>query len=123
MANCCCIIWQGTSQSLPWLADLVEANDSSLDVLPVQCLCEFLIHDAMPDTTTNNTADDDDILLHVDKPKKQVRIAVASAKICFICLSLTFRNTVIFFTQLILKSRYFNSAKADTHLHCYKVCV
>lgn len=31
---------------MPWLADLVQASEGSLDVLPVQCLCEFLLHDA-----------------------------------------------------------------------------
>ena len=38
--------YQGTSQSMPWLAELVESNEGSLDVLPVQCLCEFLLHEA-----------------------------------------------------------------------------
>lgn len=31
---------------MPWLADLVQSSEGSLDVLPVQCLCEFLLHDA-----------------------------------------------------------------------------
>ncbi|XP_055874632.1 integrator complex subunit 1 isoform X1 [Biomphalaria glabrata] len=35
---------QGTSQSMPWLAELVDSSEGSLDVLPVQCLCEFLLH-------------------------------------------------------------------------------
>ncbi|XP_030834653.1 integrator complex subunit 1-like [Strongylocentrotus purpuratus] len=35
---------QGTSQSMPWLAELVNSAEGSLDVLPVQCLCEFLIN-------------------------------------------------------------------------------
>ncbi|XP_048575697.1 integrator complex subunit 1 [Nematostella vectensis] len=34
---------QGASQSMPWLADLVQSSEGSLDVLPVQCLCEFLL--------------------------------------------------------------------------------
>ncbi|KAH9505267.1 Integrator complex subunit 1 [Bulinus truncatus] len=38
---------QGTSQSMPWLAELVESSEGSLDVLPVQCLCEFLLHDPL----------------------------------------------------------------------------
>ncbi|XP_074651067.1 integrator complex subunit 1-like [Tubulanus polymorphus] len=37
---------QGTSQSMPWLAELVESNEGSLEVLPVQCLCEFLLHES-----------------------------------------------------------------------------
>ncbi|XP_038064280.1 integrator complex subunit 1-like [Patiria miniata] len=36
---------QGTSQSMPWLAELVNSAEGSLDVLPVQCLCEFLLND------------------------------------------------------------------------------
>eukprot|EP00731_Ephydatia_muelleri_P029324 Em0020g968a len=34
---------QGTTESIKWLTDLVETNHSSLEVLPVPCLCEFLI--------------------------------------------------------------------------------
>ena len=30
---------------MPWLADLVESSEGSLDILPIQCLCEFLLHD------------------------------------------------------------------------------
>jgi len=44
---------------MPWLADLVESNDSSLDVLPVQCLCEFLLHDSPSDTSAASAASDD----------------------------------------------------------------
>ncbi|XP_066129613.1 integrator complex subunit 1 isoform X1 [Saccopteryx bilineata] len=43
---------QASSQSMPWLADLVQASEGSLDVLPVQCLCEFLLHDAADDATS-----------------------------------------------------------------------
>ena len=28
---------------MPWLAELVQSSEGSLDVLPVQCLCEFLL--------------------------------------------------------------------------------
>ncbi|XP_062868566.1 integrator complex subunit 1 [Trichomycterus rosablanca] len=48
---------QASSQSMPWLADLVQSSEGSLDVLPVQCLCEFLLHDAAEDTAS---ADDDE---------------------------------------------------------------
>ncbi|XP_016896225.1 integrator complex subunit 1 isoform X3 [Cynoglossus semilaevis] len=48
---------QASSQSMPWLADLVQSSEGSLDVLPVQCLCEFLLHDAADD---NQPIDDDD---------------------------------------------------------------
>lgn len=43
---CGCRPAQASSQSMPWLADLVQSSEGSLDVLPVQCLCEFLLHDA-----------------------------------------------------------------------------
>lgn len=36
---------------MPWLADLVQSSEGSLDVLPVQCLCEFLLHDAADDSS------------------------------------------------------------------------
>ncbi|XP_072532490.1 integrator complex subunit 1 isoform X2 [Salminus brasiliensis] len=48
---------QASSQSMPWLADLVQSSEGSLDVLPVQCLCEFLLHDAADDTPS---ADDEE---------------------------------------------------------------
>ena len=35
---------QGTNQEMPWLADLVESSEGALNVLPVQCLCEFLLN-------------------------------------------------------------------------------
>jgi len=34
---------QGTSESMKWLTDLVESSHSSMEVLPVPCLCEFLM--------------------------------------------------------------------------------
>ena len=34
---------QGTNKAMNWLKELVEDSQSSLDVLPVSCLCEFLI--------------------------------------------------------------------------------
>ncbi|XP_067162748.1 integrator complex subunit 1 isoform X3 [Apteryx mantelli] len=43
---------QASSQSMPWLADLVQSSEGSLDVLPVQCLCEFLLHDAADEPTS-----------------------------------------------------------------------
>lgn len=48
---------QASSQSMPWLADLVQSSEGSLDVLPVQCLCEFLLHDAADDAAS---ADDEE---------------------------------------------------------------
>ncbi|KAK3730373.1 hypothetical protein QZH41_020667 [Actinostola sp. cb2023] len=46
---------QGTSQSMPWLAELVQSSEGSLDVLPVQCLCEFLLMEQ----TSAEKADED----------------------------------------------------------------
>lgn len=46
MRAVCLLPAQASSQSMPWLADLVQSSEGSLDVLPVQCLCEFLLHDA-----------------------------------------------------------------------------
>ncbi|XP_055374259.1 integrator complex subunit 1 [Condylostylus longicornis] len=34
---------QGTTQSMPWLIDLVQNSDGDFSHLPVQCLCEFLL--------------------------------------------------------------------------------
>lgn len=34
---------QGTVESMKWLSELVESSHSSLEVLPVPCLCEFLM--------------------------------------------------------------------------------
>ena len=64
-----CVAAQGTSKSMPWLADLVESNDSSLDVLPVQCLCEFLLHDSTSDVATASAVNDQP---QADRSKKQV---------------------------------------------------
>ncbi|XP_023378142.1 integrator complex subunit 1 [Pteropus vampyrus] len=49
---------QASSQSMPWLADLVQSSEGSLDVLPVQCLCEFLLHDAATDATSGGEEDE-----------------------------------------------------------------
>ena len=46
-------VCQETSQSMPWLADLVQSSEGSLDVLPVQCLCEFLLLGKATDYTLN----------------------------------------------------------------------
>nr|XP_026261451.1 integrator complex subunit 1 isoform X1 [Urocitellus parryii] len=49
---------QASSQSMPWLADLVQSSEGSLDVLPVQCLCEFLLHDAADDPASGEEEDE-----------------------------------------------------------------
>lgn len=37
---------QGTTQSMPWLSDLVQNSEGDFNHLPVQCLCEFLLSNA-----------------------------------------------------------------------------
>ena len=54
---------------MPWLKDLVEANDSSLEVLPVQCLCEFLLLDLLQDDKTEDDG-------RTDLKKKQVGLRI-----------------------------------------------
>ncbi|XP_070581337.1 integrator complex subunit 1-like isoform X2 [Ptychodera flava] len=61
---------QGTSQSMPWLADLVESSDGSLDVLPVQCLCEFLLHDTTETETMEDTDEEENSAAHNKKQQK-----------------------------------------------------
>lgn len=60
---------QASSQSMPWLADLVQSSEGSLDVLPVQCLCEFLLHDAADDSLP--VEDDDEAESKEQKAKKR----------------------------------------------------
>lgn len=43
---------------MPWLAELVEASEESLDMLPVQCLCEFLLHDPREATPSDHGDDE-----------------------------------------------------------------
>lgn len=54
---------------MPWLADLVQSSEGSLDVLPVQCLCEFLLHDAADDSLL--IEDDDEGESKEQKAKKR----------------------------------------------------
>ena len=49
---------------MPWLADLVETNEGAWSLLPVQCLCEFLLHEAAEDSMGHVS----DLL---DDPKQQ----------------------------------------------------
>nr|AAH63266.1 Integrator complex subunit 1 [Mus musculus] len=62
---------QASSQSMPWLADLVQSSEGSLDVLPVQCLCEFLLHDAADSTASGE--EDDEGESREQKAKKRQR--------------------------------------------------
>lgn len=63
---------QGTSQSMPWLAELVQSSEGSLDVLPVQCLCEFLLLDK----PTENAKSKDDDSLREQQEKRLVSVAL-----------------------------------------------
>lgn len=69
---------QASSQSMPWLADLVQSSEGSLDVLPVQCLCEFLLHDAVDDAASGEEDDEGESKEQKAK-KRQVRAAHPSA--------------------------------------------
>ena len=62
---------QGTSESMPWLANLVDGSDESLNLLPVQCLCEFLLLMQNPNQTTGEDVD-------LKSAPKQVRVALLS---------------------------------------------
>lgn len=62
---------QASSQSMPWLADLVQSSEGSLDVLPVQCLCEFLLHDAA-DATASGEEDEEGESREQKAKKRQV---------------------------------------------------
>ena len=42
---------------MPWLADLVESSEGSLSILPVQCLCEFLLNSSSSNTSGLNEAE------------------------------------------------------------------
>lgn len=42
---------------MPWLADLVESSEGSLNVLPVQCLCEFLLNSGTGNAAEEETTD------------------------------------------------------------------
>lgn len=51
---------------MPWLAELVDGNEGSLQVLPVQCLCEFLLQDS--DSTMFDSEEDS---TQTDKHKRR----------------------------------------------------
>uniref|UniRef100_A0A8C1J0C2 Integrator complex subunit 1 n=1 Tax=Cyprinus carpio TaxID=7962 RepID=A0A8C1J0C2_CYPCA len=66
---------QASSQSMPWLADLVQSSEGSLDVLPVQCLCEFLLHDAADDASSVDDEDEGESKEQRVK-KRQVKLSL-----------------------------------------------
>ncbi|XP_058452924.1 integrator complex subunit 1 [Malaya genurostris] len=56
---------QGTSQSMPWLADLVQNSDGDFNHLPVQCLCEFLLSNSSTVVVENSR--EADLLVFLQK--------------------------------------------------------
>lgn len=62
---------QDDSKSLPWLAELVESDERSLDRLPVACVCEFLLHDPRDALVT---ALGDDETCRMDKQALKLRL-------------------------------------------------
>jgi len=63
---------------MPWLADLVESSEGSLNVLPVQCLCEFLLNSSL----TN--VDDSDFNTTISSGKLKNQNACSLMKLMFL---------------------------------------
>lgn len=61
---------QGTTQSMSWLSELVESSASSFNMLPVQCLCEFLISEG----SMSNDGNEDGVKTVMKKKKKQQQL-------------------------------------------------
>ena len=59
---------------MPWLSELVETSEGSLDVLPVQCLCEFLL---MRNSGTSRKDDSKD--KHSQVPASALRLLSAQS--------------------------------------------
>ena len=56
---------------MPWLADLVESSEGSFNVLPVQCLCEFLLNSTSAIANDENSAASSEAESQKLKKKKQ----------------------------------------------------
>lgn len=56
---------QGSSQSMPWLADLVQNSEGDFNHLPVQCLCEFLLSNS--NTISLENSRDIELLAYLQK--------------------------------------------------------
>lgn len=61
---------QGTTQSMSWLSELVESSASSFNMLPVQCLCEFLISEG----NITSEGNEDGVKIVMKKKKKQQQL-------------------------------------------------
>uniref|UniRef100_A0A8C1J123 Integrator complex subunit 1 n=1 Tax=Cyprinus carpio TaxID=7962 RepID=A0A8C1J123_CYPCA len=94
---------QASSQSMPWLADLVQSSEGSLDVLPVQCLCEFLLHDAADDASSVDDEDEGESKEQRVK-KRQVKLSLDHT-LLFLC-SLKNREEKRFYAYLIYLSQH-----------------
>lgn len=80
------VLFQGASQSMPWLAELVQSSEGSLDVLPVQCLCEFLL---LEKTGENNKEQD-------EGPSKEVQDKrVVSSQCNMLCFDDLRAHTIV----------------------------
>ncbi|CAG0882989.1 unnamed protein product [Darwinula stevensoni] len=56
---------QGPAQAMPWLVELVESSAGAFDILPVQCLCEFLMYESQEDGSRKNLQKRDQLLQHL----------------------------------------------------------
>ena len=57
---------------MPWLASLVDGSEESMTMLPVQCLCEFLLMDPPADAAA--AAGHDDTAAAADGDKHVVKL-------------------------------------------------
>lgn len=72
---------------MPWLADLVQSSEGSLDVLPVQCLCEFLLHDAADESTSGEEEEEGESKEQRAKKRQVSSLMRIGSVTCFLCIS------------------------------------
>lgn len=85
---------------MSWLAELVESSEGSLEVLPVQCLCEFLLHDE----DTPALEEDPKLGKHKQKQVCLISLSVCLPLVCpAVCLNVSLSVFIydLFFNQLI----------------------
>ncbi|XP_054167329.1 integrator complex subunit 1-like [Oppia nitens] len=68
-----------TSAPMPWLVELVESNDNNFGMLPVQCLCEFLLgqiseEESMPPILTTDSSIKHEKSRRKEKRRKQLKL-------------------------------------------------
>ena len=71
---------------MPWLADLVQSSEGSLDVLPVQCLCEFLLHDAADESTSGEEEEEGESKEQRAKKRQVSSLLGIASVIYFLCI-------------------------------------